>query len=81
MLELTIPNIFSSTREPEVNDRLVMNVDINFKTIREYMMSIVFVAPPLSAETKNELAKNFVQDITCLTSAVPIIMSEPSSLL
>jgi hypothetical protein len=60
MLILAIPNIFTSTWEPEVNDRLVMNVDIDLKTIREYMMSVVLVTPPLSTESKKELAKDFI---------------------
>jgi hypothetical protein len=50
MLILTIPGIFFSRREPKMNDRLVMNININFKTIRKYMMSVVLVAPPFSTE-------------------------------
>ena len=80
MLVLAIPHIFSGWREPEMNKGLIMNVNINLKSIREYMMSVVLVAPPASTETKKELTENFIKDIAHLSSAVPVIMSEPSCL-
>ena len=51
MLILTVPSICFSLGEPEMNNGLVMDININIKSIREYMVSIVFVAPPSRAES------------------------------
>jgi hypothetical protein len=80
MLVLTVPHVFSGWWEPEMNNGLVMNVNINLKSIREYMMSVVLVAPPPRTESKKELTENFIKEEACLSSTVAVIMSEPSSL-
>ena len=46
MLILTVPSVCVSLREPEMNYRLVMYINIDIKSIREYVMGVVFVAPP-----------------------------------
>lgn len=47
VLILAIPSIGVRLREPEMDDGLVVNININIKTIREDMMGVVLVAPPL----------------------------------
>jgi len=60
MLEFSIPNIFLFRWEPEMQDRFVMNVSINFKAIRETMVSIVLVTPPFRTKAYNYLAEEFI---------------------
>jgi hypothetical protein len=51
MLIAAIPFITILFGEPKMNNRLIVNININFKAIREAMMSIMFVAPPFTAES------------------------------
>lgn len=81
MLILTIPDILTSRWEPKMNNGLVMNVDIDLKSIREYMMCVVLVTPPTGAESKEELSEDFIKDVAGFASAVTIVMSEPTGLL
>ena len=63
-----------------MNEGLIVDVNINLESIREHMMGVVLVAPPATTESKEELSKDFVQDIASLTSAVAIVMRNPASL-
>lgn len=61
VLIFTIPSISIVLGEPKMNDRLVMDVNINIKTVGEHMMIIVLMAPPSGAEAQYELAKYYVE--------------------
>lgn len=81
VLILTIPDVLTCRWEPEMNYGLVMNVDIDLKSIREYMMSVVFVTPPTGAKSKEELTEDLIKDVACFASTMAIVMSEPAGLL
>jgi hypothetical protein len=44
------------------------------------MMVVLLVAPPATTESKEDLSKDYVQDIASLTSAVAIVICDPASL-
>jgi hypothetical protein len=46
MLEPAEPDIISILREPKMNKWLVVDVNIDLKSVWEAMMGVVFVAPP-----------------------------------
>ena len=81
VLILTIPDILTCRREPKMNNWLVMNISIDFKSIREYMMSIVLVTPPMRAKSKEKLTEDFVKNIASFASTVSVVMSKPACLL
>jgi len=75
MLILTVPSVSLSLGEPKMDNGLVVNIHIYIKSIREDMMSIVLVAPPLRAEAEDDVSENLVQDIASLASAVTIVVA------
>ncbi len=80
MLILAIPSVSLFFGEPEMNDRLIVNINIYIKTIGEYMMCVVLMAPPLRAKAQDDLSKNDVEEDAGFPSTVTIIMTEPSCL-
>jgi hypothetical protein len=81
MLILAVPDILALRWEPEMDDRLIMDININFKSIREYMMGVVLVAPPRRTESEKELSEKFVQVEAHFASSMSVIVTKPSSLL
>ena len=75
MLELSIPDILAILREPQVNDRLVVDVRIHLVSIGEDVMSVVLVAPPTYGETYAHQTKGSVKKQACLAAAMPVVMS------
>ena len=58
MLILSEPRVLVFFWEPDVNKRLIVNVDINIETVREDVMSVVLMTPPLRTDSQKELAEN-----------------------
>ena len=58
-----------------MNYRFIMDINIDFKSIREYMMSVVLMAPPASAKTKKHLSNDSIKNIAHFASPVTIIMT------
>jgi hypothetical protein len=52
MLVFAEPHVFAFLGEPEMNEGLIVNVNIDFITIREAVVGVVLVAPPFAGEAK-----------------------------
>jgi hypothetical protein len=81
MLILSEPRVLVFFWEPDVNKRLIVNVDINIETVRKDVMSVVLMTPPLRTDSQKELAENNFQVTTNIASPVTIVMTKPSCLL
>jgi hypothetical protein len=75
MLILTVPSVCLCLGEPKMDDGLVVNIRVHVKSIREDMMSIVLVTPPLRAKTKDDNTENLVQHNAHFTSSVTIVVT------
>ncbi len=64
MLILAEPRVLVFFWEPDVNKWFIVNVDINIETVREDVMSVVLMTPPLRTDSQKELAENNFQITT-----------------
>ena len=51
MLIFAVPSVSVLLGKPEMNNRLIVDVNIDIKAVWEHMMGVVFVAPPSRAES------------------------------
>ena len=75
MLILAIPIVTLLFGEPDVKERLVVNVNVNIKTIGEHMVSIVLMAPPLRTNPQDDLSEKDVENTTNLSSAMTVVVA------
>lgn len=81
MLILAVPHIFAFLGEPKVDERLVVNINIDLIAVGEAVVSVVLVAPPVGCESQKNRAHELVEVVANLSAAMSIVVSEPSCLL
>lgn len=81
MLESAIPDILIFLGEPQIEEWLIVNVNIDFMPVRETVVSVVLMAPPSAAKAIKGWSQSTVQPHASLSSAMSVIMGKPSGLL
>ena len=81
MLESAIPDILIFFGEPQIEEGLIVNINIDFMPVRETVVSVVLVTPPSAAEAIKSRSQSSVQPHAGLSSSMSVVMGKPSGLL